>query len=227
MASLVASYLLTHMQVNTVLGWFSPGVKSDGEVHVRLISCWDLFAPFHMTSRTGVNMLDLRNSYSCWVDKDKGITGSELIANAQLLTMAGSSAMVTALISAAYYLMLNPEKQQKLHHEIRSSCTHESDISVLSTSKLPYLVAVLNEAMRMHPPLPAGNHRFVPAGGAIIDGRFVAGGTDVTVHQWAAYHSGANFKNPDMFVPKRWLDDPAYESDCDDVFQPFHVGPRN
>lgn len=47
------------------------------------------------------------------------------------------------------------------------------------------------------------------------------------VPQWAAYRSPLNFKDPDSFVPERWLPDGGYDSDRKEVLQPFSFGPRN
>ena len=37
--------------------------------------------------------------------------------------------------------------------------------------------------------------------------------TGITNNQYAYYRSKTNFKNPDNYVPERWLDDPDYVSD--------------
>ncbi|GAB1317188.1 Isotrichodermin C-15 hydroxylase [Madurella fahalii] len=161
------------------------------------------------------------------IGKDGGMSAGELMANAQILIMAGSETSATLLGGTAYFLMTNPDKRRKLEEEIRSAFADESEINFASISKLPYTLAVLHEAMRMHPPVPAGIHRFTPEGGAMIDGKWVAGGTDVVVHQWAAYRSPANFRDPDLFVPERWLGDERYADDNRDVFQPFSLGPRS
>lgn len=36
-----------------------------------------------------------------------------------------------------------------------------------------------------------------------------------------------NFRDPEMFVPERWLGDPRYDGDAKEVLQPFSIGPRN
>lgn len=43
----------------------------------------------------------------------------------------------------------------------------------------------------------------------------------------AAYHSEENFRDPDEFVPERFLGDERYKNDRFDVLQPFSYGPRN
>ncbi|KAK1753540.1 putative sterigmatocystin biosynthesis P450 monooxygenase stcF [Echria macrotheca] len=160
------------------------------------------------------------------VGQEGGMTSNELTANAQLLIMAGSETSATLLATTCYFLMKNPPIQAKLQQEIRSAFARESDITFASVSKLPYTLAVLHEAMRIHPPVPAGIHRFTPRGGIVIDGRFVAGGADVVVHQYAAYNSPSNFKDPERFVPERWMGDERYAGDNRDVFNPFSIGPR-
>ena len=91
---------------------------------------------------------------------------------------------------------------------------------------LPYLNACIEETLRIHPPVPAGPPRSVPPGGDTVDGQWIPGGTTVSVGQWSACHDPANFRNPDEFVPERWID-PAYASDVKKALQPFSVGPRN
>ena len=51
--------------------------------------------------------------------------------------------------------------------------------------------------------------------------------TGITNNQYACYRSKTNFKNPDDYVPERWLDDPEYASDQRKAFQPFSYGARN
>lgn len=41
------------------------------------------------------------------------------------------------------------------------------------------------------------------------------------------YHNDKHFKDPFTFHPERWLNDPAFENDHKEAFQPFHIGARN
>lgn len=51
--------------------------------------------------------------------------------------------------------------------------------------------------------------------------------TSVAVASWAAYQSSANFRNPDHFLPERWLKNTQEGyNDNKGVMQPFSVGPR-
>jgi len=91
----------------------------------------------------------------------------------------------------------------------------------------------IQESLRLYPPVPVGVPRAVPLPGRTIMGRWVAGGTRVSVHHYATYRSPSNFVDPDAFAPERWLrHDGAgasndYEMDRREAAQPFAYGPRN
>lgn len=141
--------------------------------------------------------------------------------------MAGSETSATLLAVAVYYVLKNPVTMERLKREVRTTFPLESEINFATISKLPYLLAVINESLRIHPPLPAGVNRRVPRDGAVVMDRFVPAGTDLQVPHWAAYHSRTNFKHPWAFIPERWLEgDSEFVDDNKDVFQPFSFGPR-
>lgn len=51
--------------------------------------------------------------------------------------------------------------------------------------------------------------------------------TAVSVNQWSTYHSADNFRDPDLFIPERFMGDERFASDKRSALQPFHIGPRN
>lgn len=61
----------------------------------------------------------------------------------------------------------------------------------------------------------------------MIAGRFVPGSTLVTLSQKACFSSAENFRDPEKFVPERWLGDERYKGDRKKALQPFSLGPRN
>lgn len=64
----------------------------------------------------------------------------------------------------------------RLVAEVRSSFDHEDEIDLISVQKLTYMMAVLNEALRIFPPVPIAIPRKAPAGGDTICGRYVPPG---------------------------------------------------
>nr|AJW31700.1 tri11 protein [Trichoderma brevicompactum] len=155
------------------------------------------------------------------------LTFEELTSNATILIVAGSETTATALSAAAYFLGLNPEAQAKLAHEVRSTFKHADDITITSVQHLTYMLAVLDEVMRLYPPVVAGLPRLTAEGGAVIAGQYVPENTFVEVWQWPLFHNPNYWEQPEDFIPERWLGDPKFANDRRDAFQPFSTGPRN
>ncbi|KAF2005008.1 cytochrome P450 ClCP1 [Amniculicola lignicola CBS 123094] len=162
-------------------------------------------------------------------EKGTGMTKPEMVANASILVLGGSETTATLLSGTTYLLLTNPEKLEKLQDEVRGVFNHEAEIDLMSVGKLDYMLAVLDEGMRIFPPVPNQGNRVVPAGGADVAGKWVAGGTSLQVNQYAANRLETNFTRPEAFVPERWLADSPEEFANDDrsARAAFSLGPRN
>ncbi|EUC27912.1 hypothetical protein COCCADRAFT_110493, partial [Bipolaris zeicola 26-R-13] len=166
---------------------------------------------------------------------EKGLTEQEILNNAQVLVIAGSETTATVLSGCVFYLTRNLDAYNKVTAEIRTSFAVEDDMNAESLSKLPYFNAVLEEALRVYPPLSVTLPRTTPPGGEMIAGKFVAGGMTVGVNHWSYNQSSENYKDPELFTPERWLSKEngsveQYEKFADDQrkpFNPFSFGPRN
>ncbi|KAF2210335.1 hypothetical protein CERZMDRAFT_113284 [Cercospora zeae-maydis SCOH1-5] len=152
----------------------------------------------------------------------------EHYSNAAVFMLAGTETTATALSGTTYYLLRNPTYMNRLVQEIRAAHNSRDDITMESLQHLRYLQAVLQEGLRMYPPVPIALPRVIPKGGATLEGRLVPEDTVVGVSQMALHRSAALFHNPDEFRPERWLgEDPIYEHDCLNSIEPFSTGPRN
>lgn len=165
-------------------------------------------------------------------DKHKSLSSDEMVVNAFSIAIAGSDGTATALTATTFLLLTHPQVYQQLRDNIRAVFDIEDDIksAALAGDRIPLLDAVLNEAMRLYPPVAVTLPRVVPPWGATIDGLFVPGGTTVGVNHLSTYHSQKNFHRATEFLPERWLEDKdtnKMESDVKASFQPFSVGPRS
>ncbi|KAK7432902.1 hypothetical protein QQZ08_000373 [Neonectria magnoliae] len=157
----------------------------------------------------------------------KDFTFGEMLSNSATLIQAGSETTATLLSGALHLLLQHPDKMRKLVAELTTSFASDDMMTIENTDRLPYLAAVLEEALRLYSPAVPGFPRQVPEAGATIDGEYVPGGTSVAVNHYAAYHSPLNFSRPEEFIPERFIDVAAFPEDRRDVLQPFSVGPRN
>ena len=106
----------------------------------------------------------------------KGMTTEELVSNGSSLVLAGSETAATLLSGATYLLLQHPNVMAKLVAEIRGTFAKDTDITIVSVGKLRYLTAVLEESMRLYPPVPIGLYRVVPKGGDTVVGKWIPSG---------------------------------------------------
>ncbi|TAQ90989.1 hypothetical protein B7494_g721 [Chlorociboria aeruginascens] len=173
------------------------------------------------------NTGEMRSDFMSYILKhngtEKGMSKQEIKDNARIFIIAGSETTATLLTGLTYHLLLNPDKLHLLTHEIRSSFTTSSSITLHKLGEMKYLGACIEEGLRMYPPVPATFFRLIPPGGDK---------TSVGVNFWAASYSARNFHDPNNFYPERWLsssDDPSspFYNDDKKARQPFSYGPRN
>ena len=191
-----------------------------------------------------------RNDFMAYVlrhNDEKGMTVPEIEQTFRVLVVAGSETTGTALSGILDNLLQSPDIMEKLAKEIRQSFQDASDICANQVSKLPYLNAVIEEGLRLCPPVPLGLPRVVPAGGATVSGQWLPGGVGQAIHYsptmlktnavsqtfvscsgYASNRSSLNFpSSPSVFDPSRWLQ-PSNSSKADpSAFNPFSLGPRN
>ncbi|KAI0967038.1 cytochrome P450 [Xylaria arbuscula] len=118
------------------------------------------------------------------------------------ITAAGDTT-ATAITVALYHLLRNPEYLKKLEDEL----TGLPEIPAYSDlSKLPYLNAVVKEALRIFPVSNWPIERLVPAGGVTIAGMFFPEGTSVGCLP-SVLHQNKHIYGEDarLFRPDRWL----------------------
>ncbi|KAK1958659.1 cytochrome P450 [Colletotrichum sublineola] len=151
----------------------------------------------------------------------------EIEQTADTLILAGSETTASVLSGVTFFLTTHPDVLAKLAEEVRTSFSSEKDIDVLSVQKLRYMLAVLDESMRVYPVVPVGLTRIMKPGGDYVCEKFVPEGTRVMISQWPMYRNEKYFAQPESFIPERWLGDARFVDDKRSALQPFSVGPRN
>ncbi|KAF7336096.1 Cytochrome P450 [Mycena venus] len=120
--------------------------------------------------------------------------------------LAGSDTTSGVLTLLLYYILADRQVYKKLSAELDLNFRHvieDNELSVLF--QLPYMGAVVQEALRLGTPFP-GLPRVVPPDGSVICSRFIPAGTIVGVPAYAQQVSPENFwPHPLEFMPQRWL----------------------
>ena len=100
---------------------------------------------------------------------------SEILATSRILLIAGSETTATLLSGVTYYLVTNPECYKRVRDEVRNAFAQPEQMTLASTSQLPYLQAVLEEGLRIYPPVPIALPRRTTPGGDWVSGVWVPG----------------------------------------------------
>ncbi|KAF4933384.1 Pisatin demethylase [Colletotrichum fructicola] len=145
--------------------------------------------------------------------------------------VAGSDTTGISISAILYNLLKNPDTMAKLREEL-ADFTSRGELSQSPTfkesQKMPYLQAVIKEALRVHPAVGLPLERIVPAGGVTIAGRFFPAGSVVGINGWIQHRNKAFFgEDADSFNPGRWLiEDEKRLSVMNRNWMPFGLGSR-
>ncbi|TRM63528.1 cytochrome P450 [Schizophyllum amplum] len=153
---------------------------------------------------------------------------NELTAEALTLLIAGSDTTSNSTCAIIYYLARNPASQMRLQRELDDALGADSTEKVTyaeQVKRLPYLDAVINEALRLHSTSALGLPRLVPEGGMTVMGQHFPAGTVLSVPSYTVHRDEATWgEDANDFRPERWLErDPVA---MQRAFNPFSLGPR-
>lgn len=87
--------------------------------------------------------------------------------------------MSNFLAAVTYYLLKYPESYRKLQKEILNRYKTIDEIDSASALRLPFLQAVIQEGLRIYPPVSTGFQRISP--GVMIDDHWVPPGVSFVV----------------------------------------------
>ena len=166
-----------------------------------------------------------------------------LHGDARLIVVAGADTTATTLTFLFFHLAADPTLVEKLREEIEQIWNQKTEFSVWDFQNARYLNGVINEALRLYPPVPSGVMRLTPPEGVTIDDAFVPGGVNISVPNWAigrckthtpflpfdlpAYVpliAPNHYAQPDAFIPERWSIQPDLIKSRN-AFAPFSLGP--
>jgi cytochrome P450 len=130
----------------------------------------------------------------------------ELVAEANLLVLAGADTTSVTLCSLLFYITHNERVYLKLVKEIRETFASPEDI-VFNPALLncTYLRACIDETLRLAPAGPSELPRQILPGGMQIEGDFYPEGTIVGTPNWAMGRNEEHYGDACTFRPERWI----------------------
>jgi cytochrome P450 len=209
------------------LGWLKPFIIPKRAIEIRMKNYQ--FSEDKIKNRLalGDENGDFWDNVLKQKDEQGRMSMPEMTANASNIVLGGSETTATLLSGCIYMLLRHPPVMENVMAELRQHFSSSDEIDLFSVSHLTYTLAVLDETMRIYPPVPTQAPRGVPKGGDTIGGVYIPEGTKITMCQYAVNHLGSNFKRPEEFLPERFTGDETFKDDHFSAFQPFSAGPRN
>eukprot|EP00250_Pteridium_aquilinum_P011552 c20147_g1_i2 orf=197-1759(+) len=191
-----------------------------------------LFRDFFLEERKKVlNVSEVENGDRCAIDRILRDEMNQEINEDNVLFMIESlnvQAIETTLCSMEWVLaevINNPDIQDKMRNEL-DTVLDGAQLTEPDVCKLPYLMAVVKEALRLHMPIPL----LIPHMNlkqAKLGEYDIPPGTKVLVNAWWIANNPNLWENPEQFLPHRFLDCNIEATGSDFRFLPFGSGRRS
>ncbi|KIX94699.1 uncharacterized protein Z520_09745 [Fonsecaea multimorphosa CBS 102226] len=168
-----------------------------------------------------------RPDISSWILQSPPMTGTHfsekawLTGDTRLIIVAGSDTTAATLTHLFYHLAKDQSQLELLREEVESL---KGDLDASKLVTLKHLNGAINEALRLHPPVPSGVARLTPPEGITIGGTYIPGGVNILAPSYPLFRSPECYEHPDEFIPERWYSKPELLKRSD-AFAPFLIGP--
>ncbi|MCD7472195.1 hypothetical protein HAX54_013203 [Datura stramonium] len=145
-------------------------------------------------------MLQLKKEQSTPID----LTLDNIKAILMNIFVAGTDTSAATVIWAMTALIKNPKTMKKVQEEIRKSIGNKGIVNEDDVQNMPYLKAVIKETFRLYPPVPILLARETMHK-SILEGYEIQPKTIIHVNSWAIARDPETWKNPEEFIPERFL----------------------
>ncbi|XP_049426026.1 sterol 26-hydroxylase, mitochondrial isoform X1 [Epinephelus fuscoguttatus] len=132
------------------------------------------------------------------------LSRAEVYVTITELLLGGVDTTSNTLSWAMYHLARDRRVQDRLYTEVNAVCPDRREPTTDDLSRMPYLKAVIKETLRLYPVVP-GNGRFISENEVIVGNYWLPKKTQFHLCHYAACHDKAEFVDPELFIPERWL----------------------
>ncbi|KAJ3642930.1 hypothetical protein Zmor_025677 [Zophobas morio] len=165
-------------------------------------------------------VIDLKNQ------GDDVLTIEELAAQCFVFFLAGFETSSTVMTFTLYELARNPHLQEKVRQEINTVLDkHDGKITYEAIQEMKYMDQVINEALRMYPPLSFLTKKCVKNYKIPDEDVIIEEGVNVVIPVLAIHYDEEYYPKPEKFDPQRFSEENK-KSRHPYAHIPFGEGPR-
>jgi cytochrome P450 len=153
----------------------------------------------------------------------RAMTSTQLRNETLTLLLSGHETTASALSWTLFLLATHPEIERRLRSEVAEVIGDAREPSLEDISHLEYTGMVLNEALRLYPPIWVLERRAIA--GDVIGGYHIPAGSTVVVSPFILHRHEAFWPNPGSFDPERFAA-PQTAGRPTHAYLPFGAGPH-
>ncbi|KAH7863467.1 hypothetical protein Vadar_017896 [Vaccinium darrowii] len=142
------------------------------------------------------------------------------------MVTGGTDTTTNTLELAMAEIMNKPEVMQRVRQELDAVVSKNTTLEETHIPKLPYLYAVMKEALRLHPVLPFIGRKS-PSETFVLGGYTFPKRARILINVWAIQRDPSVWKNPLEFDPEGFLNVKWDYSGKEFEYFPFGSGRRN
>ncbi|CAA2955672.1 cytochrome P450 78A5-like [Olea europaea subsp. europaea] len=160
------------------------------------------------------------------LEKENMLSDSDMIAVLWEMIFRGTDTVAILLEWILARMVLHPDVQAKAQFELDTMVGTNRTVTDSDFPKLPYLLAIVKETLRVHPPGPLLSWARLAIHDTHVGHHFVPAGTTAMVNMWAITHDEKVWPEPNAFRPERFLDEDVAIMGSDLRLAPFGSGRR-
>lgn len=145
---------------------------------------------------------------------DSEKSSARLAEEAVVLLAAGTDSSANTMSAITYHLLTNPKQLKRLQAELKDAVPGDEMPSFASLESLPYLSAVIQEGLRLHPAVSSRQQRIAPDDDLFYtnpDTKItykIPAGTTISMNPLLLSRLADIYPSPGEFRPERFLENP-------------------
>ncbi|XP_010422200.1 PREDICTED: flavonoid 3'-monooxygenase-like [Camelina sativa] len=142
------------------------------------------------------------------------------------MVVGGTDTTTSTIEFAMAELISNPELMKRAQQELDNVVGKDNIVEELHITKLPYVVAIMKETLRLYPTIPLLVPR-LPTETSVVGGYTIPKNTKTFINVWSIQRDPQVWDYPTEFRPERFLDNKSCDfTGTDYRFLPFGSGRR-
>ncbi|XP_010422201.1 PREDICTED: flavonoid 3'-monooxygenase-like [Camelina sativa] len=159
-------------------------------------------------------------------DSEVPVTVNHVKAVLVDMVIGGTDTSTNTIEFAMAELIRNPELMKRAQQELDEVVGKDNIVEESHITKLPYIVAIMKETLRLYPTIPLLVPH-CPTATAVVGGYTIPKNTKIFINAWCIQRDQNTWDNPTEFCPERFLNNKSCEFNGTDYrFLPFGSGRR-